>query len=79
MPLEKLLQVVIAFALGGYDAYTKKSNLLKDTTKQYQTAIDFIKDDSITTDSLIDLYLLYKKLIYVKAIVKRIAFLYHII
>lgn len=61
VPLEKLLQVVIAFALGGYDAYTKKSNLLKDTTKQYQTAIDFIKDDSITTDSLIDLYLLYKK------------------
>lgn len=61
VPLEKLLQVVIAFALGGYDAYTKKSNLLKDTTKQYQIAIDFIKDDSITTDSLIDLYLLYKK------------------
>lgn len=61
VPLEKLLQVVIAFALGGYDAYTKKSNLLKDTTKQYQTAIDFIKDDNITTDSLIDLYLLYKK------------------
>lgn len=23
VPLEKLLQVVIAFALGGYDAYTK--------------------------------------------------------
>lgn len=61
VPLEKLLQVIIAFALGGYDAYTKKSNLLKDTTKQYQTAIDFIKDDSITTDLLIDLYLLYKK------------------
>lgn len=61
VPLEKLLQVVIAFALGGFDAYTKKSNLLKDTTKQYQTAIDFIKDDNITTDSLIDLYLLYKK------------------
>lgn len=61
VPLEKLLQVVIVFALGGYDAYTKKSNLLKDTTKQYQTVIDFIKNDSITTDSLIDLYLLYKK------------------
>ena len=55
------MQVIIAFSLGGYDAYTKKSNLLKDTTKQYQTAIDFIKDNSVTTDLLIDLYLLYKK------------------
>ncbi len=61
VPLEKLLQVIIAFSLGGYDAYTKKSNLLKDTTKQYQTAVDFIKDNSVTTDLLIDLYLLYKK------------------
>lgn len=61
VPLEKLLQVIIAFSLGGYDAYTKKSNLLKDTTKQYQTAVNFIKDDSVTTDLLIDLYLLYKK------------------
>lgn len=61
IPLEKLLQVIVAFSLGGYDAYTKKSNLLKDKTKQYQTAIDFIKDNSVTTDLLIDLYLLYKK------------------
>ena len=34
---------------------------MKDKTKQYQTAIDFIKDNSVTTDLLIDLYLLYKK------------------
>ena len=61
IPLEKLLQVIIAFSLGGYDAYTKKSNLLKDKTKQYQTAIEFIKDNSVTTDLLIDLYLLYRK------------------
>lgn len=61
IPLEKLLQVIVAFSLGGYDAYTKKSNLLKDKTKQYQTAIDFIKDNNVTTDLLIDLYLLYKK------------------
>ena len=61
VPLEKLLQVIIAFSLGGYDAYTKKSNLLNDTTMQYQAATEFIKDDRVTTDLLIDLYLLYKK------------------
>lgn len=61
IPLEKMLQVIVAFTLGGYDAYTKKSNLLKDKTKQYQAAIDFIKDNNVTTDLLIDLYLLYKK------------------
>lgn len=61
IPLEKLLQVIVAFSLGGYEAYTKKSNLLKDKTFQYQTAIDFIKDNVVTTDLLIDLYLLYKK------------------
>ena len=61
IPLEKLLQVIIAFSLGGYEAYTKKSNLLKDKTIQYQTAVDFIKNNVVTTDLLIDLYLLYRK------------------
>ena len=61
IPLEKLLQVVIAFTLGGQDAYTKKSNLLKDKTKQYQTAVDFVQDNRVTVDVLIDLYLLYRK------------------
>lgn len=59
VPLEKLLQVIIAFSLGGQDAYTKKSYLLKKTSKQYEVAVDFIKN--VTTDLLIDLYLLYKK------------------
>lgn len=61
IPLEKLLQVIVAFSIGGYDAYTKKSNLLKDNSNQYKTAINFIKDNTVTTDTLIDLYLLYKK------------------
>lgn len=61
IPLEKLLQVIVAFSLGGYDAYTKKSNLLKDKSVQYQTAINFINNDIVTNDLLIDLYLLYKK------------------
>ena len=61
IPLEKILQVIIAFSLGGYEAYTKKSNLLKDKTMQYQTAVEFIKNNVVTTDLLIDLYLLYRK------------------
>lgn len=61
IPLEKILQVIIAFSLGGYEAYTKKSNLLKDKTIQYQTAVEFIKNNVVTTDLLIDLYLLYRK------------------
>lgn len=61
IPLEKLLQVIVAFSIGGYDAYTKKSNLLKDNSNQYKTAINFIKNNTVTTDTLIDLYLLYKK------------------
>lgn len=61
IPLEKLLQVIIAFTLGGYDAYTKKSNLLNDNSVQYKKAVDFIKSDLVTTDLLIDLYLLYRK------------------
>jgi hypothetical protein len=61
IPLEKLLQVIIAFSMGGYHAYTKKSNLLKYNTLQYNKAIEFIKNPEVTIDALIDLYLLYKK------------------
>lgn len=61
IPLEKLLQVIIAFSMGGYHAYTKKSNLLKYNTIQYNKAIEFIKNPEVTNDALIDIYLLYKK------------------
>lgn len=61
IPLEKLLQVIAAFSLGGYQAYTKKSNLLRYSTSQYNDVIKFIKNSDVTVDSLIDLYLLYKK------------------
>ena len=32
-----------------------------NVTKQYKTAVSFIKDSNVTIDLLIDLYLLYKK------------------
>lgn len=61
IPLEKFLQVINSFVSGGYTAYVKKSNMLKFGSEQYNTAIDFIKDGSVTNDILLDLYLLYKR------------------
>lgn len=61
IPLEKFLQVINAFVAGGYTAYVKKSNMLKFGSEQYNTAIDFIKNGSVTNDVMLDLYLLYKR------------------
>ncbi len=61
IPLEKFLQVINAFISGGYIAYVKKSNMLKFNSEQYNTAINFIKNGSVTIDVMLDLYLLYKR------------------
>ncbi len=59
IPLEKLLQVINAFVAGGQVAYNKKSSMLKYNSEQYNIAIKFIQN--VTTDTLLDLFLLYKK------------------
>ena len=61
IPLEKLLQVINAFVAGGYIAYVKKSSMLKFNSDQYNVATEFIKNDTVTIDTLLDLYMLYKK------------------
>lgn len=61
IPLDKFLQVIIAYCSGGFVAFTKKSSVLKFGTTQYKTAIEFIRDDRTTIDSLLDLYLLHMK------------------
>ncbi len=61
IPLEKFLQVINAFVVGGYTAFVKKSNMLKFGSDQYETAVNFIKDGDVTNDILLDLYLLYRK------------------
>lgn len=61
IPLEKFLQVINAYVLGGYVAYTKKSNLLKFDSNEYNTAVNFIKNSDTTIDTLLDLYLLYMR------------------
>lgn len=60
IPLEKLLQVYLAFAKDGFYAYTKKNTVLKQTSdiyKEYSLKIA----ESLTIDSLITLYLIYLK------------------
>ena len=49
------------FVAGGYIAYVKKNLMLKFDSEPYNTAVDFIKNDVITIDTLLDLYMLYRK------------------
>ncbi len=61
--LEKLLQIILAFLNGGMQAYQKKSSLLKPETDQYKAVMNFIvNNNSVTTNTLINLYLLYLKM-----------------
>lgn len=59
IPLDKLMQVINAFIDNGHTAYVKKSMMLKFESKQYETGINFIKNNKIST--ILDLYLLYKR------------------
>lgn len=61
IPLEKLLQVILAFRLGGLAAYTQKKDVLKPDTQTYNAVVDFIKSSNVTTDVLLNLYLLYMR------------------
>ncbi len=61
IPLEKFLQVINAYVAGGHIAYMKKSNMLKFGSEQYNTAIEFIKNGSVTNDVMLDLFMLYKR------------------
>lgn len=59
IPLEKLLQIILAFQAGGFEAFTKKSSLLKSDSQAYKIVTEFLKNDSVTYSPLIDLWLLY--------------------
>lgn len=60
VPLEKLLQVMLAFVKDGYAAYTKKSCVLKFGHPIYKDFSLRIKD-FLTTDSMLHIYLMYMK------------------
>ncbi len=61
IPLEKLLQVILAYKVGGLDAFTMKKDVLKPDTATYNAIIGFIRSTSVTTDILLNLYLLYMR------------------
>lgn len=61
IPLEKLLQVILAVFMDGYYVFTKKSSVLKVDSSIHERIIEFIKNGGMTTDNLIELYLLYLK------------------
>ena len=56
--LEKLLQVILAFAKSGHEAITKKSYLLKPSTAQNKLVTEFIMGEG-TMNDILSLYLLY--------------------
>lgn len=60
--LDKLLQIILAFVSGGTQAYQKKGNLLKINSEQYNSVMSFIKDNRVTTNTLINLYFFYLNL-----------------
>lgn len=60
IPLDKLLQVSLAFIKDGFFAYTKKSQVLKPTSELYKNLSTRITE-FLTVDNLIFLYLLYRK------------------
>ena len=62
IPLERLLQVILAFKVGGLAAYTQKKDILKPDTETYNKAVEFIKSSNITSDVLLSLYLFFIRL-----------------
>ena len=58
---DRLMQVILAYVAGGYSAYKNKSKLKSMDSREYEQVLNFIKDSEVTNDTLLDLYLLYKK------------------
>ncbi len=61
IPLEKLLQIFLAFDQNGYQAFVKKSQVLKQDSVTNTTIIKFIKEKEYTINDLLNIYLLYLK------------------
>lgn len=61
IPLEKLLQIFLAFNQNGYQAFVKKSQVLKQDSVTNTNIIKFIKEKEYTINDLLYIYLLYLK------------------
>lgn len=60
IPLDRLLQVFLAFMEDGYNAYTKKNAILNQKSLIYQT-ISININKTLTIENILRLYLLYVK------------------
>ena len=60
IPIEKLLQVYLAFMLDGFFAYRKKNKIL-EVSSEFYTDYSLKMHDNFTYDNLIRLYLIFKK------------------
>ncbi|MFZ2538129.1 MAG: AIPR family protein [Oscillospiraceae bacterium] len=61
IPLEKFLQVILAFNQGGDKAFSKKSQVLKLDSPINASLTNFIKNSGLTTDDFLNIYLLFLK------------------
>lgn len=84
VPLEKLLQVYLAFMLDGFYAYSKKSKLLKPSFNSKE-GINFYEDyslkiqENITYENLVKLWVLFKKAEYDRSKTERVPIPYYLI
>lgn len=61
VPIEKMMQVVLAFSGDGYQAFTKKAQLSKLGSPTYEFVIEQLKSDKMTNNDLVSLYMLFLK------------------
>ena len=66
VPIEKLLQVILAFISTPQIATQKKSKLLQANSEQNKKVLDFIRRNDVTINDLISLWLLYIRTDYEK-------------
>ena len=59
VPLDKLLQVLLAFSGDAQQAFQKKGSILKVDSSQWTTVTEAIRNPDLTTHALLDLYLLF--------------------
>jgi len=61
IPLDKLLQVILAYSTTALSATLNKSKLLISGSEQNKQVIDFIRRNDVTINDLISLWLLYQR------------------
>lgn len=61
VPMDKLMQVVLAFTEDGHQAFTKKAQLSKMGSQTYNTVVERLKDDRLTNRDFVNLYMLFLK------------------